>query len=287
MDEQIANAGQAQYWSQGPGRKWVQQREALDALMAPVLDLVLERAALKPGAQVLDIGCGTGTSTIEIAHRIAPEGRVVAVDIAASLLDEARSRANGVPGAHFILADAQTHAFEPGVFDVALSRFGVMFFSDPAQAFRNIASGLKPGRPLIFAAWCGVADNPWFAIPAQVATDRLGSVPPTDPRAPGPMAFQDRDYVAGLLADAGLRDISVKREDVFLTPGGTAADVAALSTRIGPATRVIKEHNATREDIAAIQDTVRAELAAFETPEGVRVPAAIQLCTARAGGSVT
>ncbi len=284
MAKVSGNADQAQYWSEGPGRKWVQQREALDTLMAPVLDLVLERAGLTPGAQVLDIGCGAGTSTIKIAQRIAPAGRVVAVDIAASLLDEARARAEGVPGAHFILADAQTHAFELGAFDMALSRFGMMFFSDPVQAFRNIASGLKPGCPLIFAAWCGVADNPWFAIPAKAATDRLGNVPSSDPRAPGPMAFQDREYVADLLAVAGLQDISVTREEVFLTPGGTAADAAALSTRIGPATRVIKERNATAEDIAAIQDAVRVQISACETPEGVKVPAAIHLCMAHAPG---
>ncbi|QIE45432.1 methyltransferase domain-containing protein [Pseudohalocynthiibacter aestuariivivens] len=284
MDEKLGNASQAQYWSDGPGRKWVQQREPLDALMAPVLDLVLEGAGLTPGAQVLDIGCGTGTSTIEIAQGIAPGGRVVAVDIAASLLDEARIRADGVPGAHFILADAQTHAFELGAFDMALSRFGVMFFSDPVQAFRNIASALKPGCPLIFAAWCGVDDNPWFGIPAKAAMDRLGSVPPSDPRAPGPMAFQDGEYVTGLLTDAGLREVSVTREEIYLTPDGTAAEVAALSTRIGPATRVIKEHNATKEDIAAIQDVVCAKISDFETPEGIRVPAAIHICTAHAPG---
>lgn len=275
------NADQAEYWSEGPGRKWVQQREPMDAALAPVLDLLLERAGLEPGMRVLDIGCGTGTSTIEIAGRIAPSGQVFAVDIAATLLEEARSRAENVPGTSFALADAQTHPFELAAFDACVSRFGVMFFSDPVQAFRNMASALKPGRRLVFAAWCGVEDNPWFRIPAEIAIRQLGPVEPTPPRAPGPMAFEDAEYVTGILQQAGLEEISVTREDILLTPLGSTVDVAALSTRIGPATRIIAEHGAPPEAITAIQEEVREAIAQYDTPEGVKLPAAIRFCTAR------
>ncbi|RKF16307.1 class I SAM-dependent methyltransferase [Roseovarius spongiae] len=278
------NTDQAEYWTSGPGRKWVEQREALDATLAPVLDLMLERAAPAPGMRVLDVACGTGTSTLAIAERIAPGGRVLGVDISETLLEEARARGDAVTNAHFTRGDAQIHPFELAAHDVAVSRFGMMFFADPAQAFRNIASSLKPGAPLVFTAWRSVAENPWFAIPAKAARERLGDASPTPPRAPGPMAFEDETYVAELLQKAGLQDVEVARADVALTPPGTAVDVAALSTRIGPAASIIREKNGSAEDIAAIQKALRDALANFETPEGIRIPAAIQLCTARTAG---
>ena len=281
MSEAYDNADQAAFWSEGPGRKWVDQRAPMDAALAPVLDLVLDRAGLLPGQAVLDIGCGTGTSTLEIAERVGPGGHVQAVDIAESLLAEAARRAADTPNAAFMRADAQIHPFDPASFDVAVSRFGVMFFSDPVAAFRNMSAALKPGAPVVFAAWCGVGDNPWFGIPAKAAIARLGPVEPSVPRAPGPMAFEEADYITGILQAAGLTDVSVTREDILLTPLGDAAAVAALSTRIGPATRVIKERGATQDDIAAIQDAVAAQLAPYVQPGGVRIPAAIRFCTAR------
>lgn len=282
MVEPYDNADQAAFWSEGAGRKWIDEQAAMDAALAPVLDLLLGRAALRPGQRVLDIGCGTGTSTIEIAGRVAPGGEAHAVDIAAALLETAQSRAARVPNAEFTLADAQTHGFAQQSYDIALSRFGVMFFSDPAAAFANIARALKPGAPLIFAAWCSVADNPWFRLPARVAMQRLGKVTPTPPRAPGPMAFEEADYVTDILTRAGLEEISVTRADLHLTPLGTPADVAALAMRIGPATRIIAEREGTPADAAAIEAAIAEAMAGFDTGRGVRVPAAIQLCTARA-----
>ncbi len=279
---EYSNDDQAEFWTNGPGRKWVQQREPLDATFAPVLDLMLDRSALAPGMRVLDVGCGTGASTIGIAARVAPGGSVLGVDISKTLLEDARKHAENISNAHFTRGDAQSHPFELAAHDAALSRFGVMFFADPAQAFRNIASGLKPGAPLVFAAWCSVADNPWFAIPAEAAKARLGNVTPSAPRAPGPMAFEDEDYIAGLLTEAGLQDIETGRVDVDLTPPGSVEDVAALSTRIGPATQIIREKEGTEADITAIRDAVRAALAPYETSDGVRIPAAIRLCHARA-----
>ena len=165
---------------------------------------LLNAARPEAGDAVLDVGCGTGASTLKVAGRVA-DGSVVGVDISRPLLDRARSRAEAaeIDNASFLLADAQTHRFPAGGFDVLISRLGMMFFEDPVAAFRNLGRALRPGGRIAFVAWAGVKDNPWFHVPRDAAVSRLGAAPSADPSAPGPLAFQDAGRVARLMAAAG------------------------------------------------------------------------------------
>lgn len=274
-----ANAAQAEFWASGSGTQWIAQETLMDALLSGVLTRVLHHSDLQEGEDVLDIGCGTGASCLASAVLVGPAGQVTGVDIAAQLLDRARTRVTeaGLTNITFQLADAQTHAFAPASVDIILSRFGVMFFEDPVAAFSNMAKALKPGGRLVFAAWAPPAQVPWFSIPVSAVIARLGKPAPSDPNAPGPMAFQNPDRVIKLLADAGLKNLRCQTETVDLTPSGPFNEVTSFATRVGPAARIIADFSGTDADTAAIEADVRSKFAAFNTDKGLRIPAGIHL----------
>lgn len=279
------NEDQEEFWGKSEmGTRWLTFEDQLDSLFTPVLDLVLDQAALQPGMRVLDIGCGTGASALRAARQVGPEGRVLGVDISEQFLKRARDRAarDQLEGLAFQYADAQVSDLGAGRFDALISRFGVMFFSDPVAAFANMARALKPGGQMTFAAWGGLSENPWFKTPHVMAVKRLGQPPKVDRNAPGPLAFHDRERVAGLMSAAGLSDVQVKAVPLTLTGPATVENAALLCTRVGPAARVIAHFEGTQEDVDAIVNSVAAEFKAHQTPEGVKVPAVINLIQARA-----
>lgn len=275
------NTDQSEYWRSA--RQWVECQDLLDALMQPVLDRLLQVAAPGPGDRVLDIGCGTGASTIAAARAVGPSGHVTGADISGIMLDLARDRTAqaGLTQVDYVEGDAQVHVFDTAKFDKVMSRFGVMFFDDPVAAFRNIARAVTPGGRLTFLAWAGLAGNPWFAIPAQAAIDVLGKPAPTDPRAPGPMAFQERDYVAGILRDAGWQEVQVTEIEVALTPKGSVPDIAGFATHLGPASRIISELEGSEAAAKQIAAAVARGMDRFDTGGEIRVPATLNLVRAR------
>lgn len=274
------NQDQADYWS--TQKKWVDHQETLDATLAPVLARLLQSANLQSGEKVLDIGCGTGASLLAIADAVGPDGSVTGADISPLLLERARGRIAHADAGNVqsLDCDAQTYDFAPASIDCALSRFGVMFFDDPVAAFTNIARALKPGGRLVFLTWAALRKNPWFDLPRQVAFNQLGALPKADPRAPGPLAFAERDYVSDILTSAGLQDVCVREVNVLLTPPGGAAGAAAISTRVGIADRALKYFDGSSDDARAIEEGVAKAMQPFETPAGMQVPAALNLCTA-------
>ena len=276
-----ANAAQADYWSSAPGRQWIEHEEALDRAMLSILHLLVDRADLRPGDRVADIGCGTGASTLAAAAIVQP-GRVLGVDISEPLLDRARARAEtaGLRNVDSLLADAQTHRFDPAAFDVVISRFGMMFFEDPRAAFGNLAKALRPGGRMVFVAWVETARNPWFKIPQEAAIRRLGAPPPTNPQAPGPLAFANASRVVDLLRGAGLVHVRAETIDSLLTPPGDVAAAARIASRVGPAARIMKARNGSEEDAKAIETQVAQGLQPYEQDGSARVPAVVHLFSA-------
>lgn len=276
-DRPTDNTDQAEFWSTTAGENWVACQAAMDTLLAPVLDLVLDHAKLQPGEHVLDIGCGAGTSTAQAARQVGVSGSATGLDISDTLLAQARQQYGN--SASFVLADAQTHAFDPGQSDILISRFGVMFFADNVAAFANMARALKPGGRMILAAWGPAPNNPWFMIPAQVAAARLGKLPKTDRTLPGPFAFEDQARVVDILARAGLNDITAKTHRLHLTPQNGVEGAATLCCQIGPAEKALRHFEASQND----RDAIRADIAdAFKPFDGptLRIPADINLFTA-------
>lgn len=282
--QEPANADQALYWSSAPGRKWVDLKEPLDRALAPVSSALFARAKPVAGERVLDLGCGTGATTLALAELVGPKGLVVGLDISAVLLAQARARTPSAlkPRIEYLEADAQTHDFGMARFDLLTSRFGSMFFADPVAAFRNLRRGLRAGARMHLAAWAPLAANPWFAIPRDAAVARLGPPPPADPTAPGPLAFADTDYVLRILRAAGFVRPTAGAADIHLEPPGDAAAVARLALSIGPAARLMAHYEGTPADAEAIGHSMEQQFSRFATDEGVRVPAQLNLFAALA-----
>jgi SAM-dependent methyltransferase len=280
--DRTANADQVAFWNAEPGQNWVTHQADLDAVQREITERLIEACAPQPGEAALDVGCGAGASTFALAAAVGPSGRALGLDISAPLIARAeeRRRELGVANADFALGDAQEHRFEPGRFDLAASRFGMMFFADPVAAFRNIARGLRPGGRLVFVAWAGPEHNPWFAQPARIAIDRLGPVAPSPPDAPGPMAFRDAERVLGLMRAAELAQCRARALEVELHhPGGLDAALRLLAG-VGMIPSILREKGGTAEDRAAILDRLRVELDEFRSEDGIRVPARVILYSA-------
>lgn len=274
------NAEEAEYWST-KGLSWIENEAVQDGLLAPVTDLLCELTGFTQGERVLDIGCGTGAHALAVADRVGPDGAVLALDVSKPFLErtEARAKEANLP-IKTMHGDAQIAKF-PGSFDVVTSRFGVMFFQDPAAAFANIAKAIKPGGRLVFAAWAPVSINPFWRLPTAVASARLGSLPPTPDHAPGPMGLADVDYVADQLAKAGLDDASVTTRKVTLGDRGGAAKMAALSAKIGPAARVMQMFDATESDRSAIEEALTTAFSAYQDGQTFNMPATLNIIKAR------
>ncbi|MBS0471133.1 MAG: methyltransferase domain-containing protein [Proteobacteria bacterium] len=273
------NADQIEYWNGPAGQRWAEARDTMDANMASIAKALLDFVAAKPGEHVLDIGCGSGGTTLAYAKAVGVGGQVIGADISRPMLAVARERgaANGSK-AEFIEADASTFAFKPE-FDVVASRFGVMFFADPTAAFANIRKALKPGGRLAFVCWRSMPENLWAAAPFAAARDLLPEQPPADPHAPGPFAFADSARTVGILEGAGFKDVTATKLDTVMHIARTAPEAAQFSLRIGPLSRAA---SVVEPDVRAkIEARVAEAMKKFETPDGVSPPAACWLVGAR------
>ena len=177
MDAAGPNAEQITYWNDTAGPKWVAYEDLLDAQIRALGEAAMDRVGIQTGDRVLDVGCGTGQTSIELARRVGTGGAVTAIDLSGPMLARARARADGAArSVDFLEADAQTHRFEPASFDVCFSRFGIMFFAEPDVAFANLRSALRPAGRLGFVCWQRLADNPWMLVPLMAAADRKSVV---------------------------------------------------------------------------------------------------------------
>ncbi|MEM8773921.1 MAG: class I SAM-dependent methyltransferase [Pseudomonadota bacterium] len=281
--DHIVNTDQAEFWSGDPGQAWVSKQPFFDALLSPALDLLYEIAELRTGEQIVDIGCGTGTSLLESAKQVGETGHVTGVDVSTPMLAMAleRVKAAGLSNVDCIEADAQIYDMSEFQADHVISRFGVMFFDAPHAAFANIATALKPRGRLSFICWATLRSNPWFQLPAAIAKDVVGAPPPPDPRAPGPMAFAEQSYIQDILNASGFRDIEMQEVSVELTPLGSCEEVATFAATEGPAMRIVREMGGTEEHTSTIRTRLIDSFEQFSTPEGMRVPALFNVVKAR------
>jgi SAM-dependent methyltransferase len=280
----VRNNAQAAAWNGTTGQRWVERQATLDALQAPVSAELFRAIDLAPGSRVLDIGCGSGETSFELARRVGASGHVTGLDISAPLLALARLRAPAGAPVHFIEGDATVHQFEPASADMLFSRNGVMFFAEPAQSFANMRKGLRSGAVVTFACWREIQRNPWAFVPLQAAQKALPVQPaaaPADPEAPGPYSFASEQRVARILDEAGFADISLRPVEVMLDVGaGKGIEGAlALSLVIGPASRLLdNQPEAVR---AAAVDLIRDAVTPYANGAAIPMGGSIWIVTAR------
>lgn len=227
----MAENPQVAAWNGESGRAWVEHAEHFDTMLRPFGDAVLDRLDLQSGARVVDIGCGAGGTTLSIASVVEP-AIAVGVDISATMLEAARARAlaTGADNAEFRLFDVQDDRFDTGSFDVAFSRFGVMFFPDPDRAFANIRRGLADHGRLGFVCFQGPFDNPMILAPVMAAAAHVDLLPPPGPTDPSPFSLADPDRIRTLLGGAGFVDIVIEPGPTSVDLGG-AADIEVTARR--------------------------------------------------------
>ncbi len=233
------NALKGEDWAGEMGIKWLTHIDRFEGMIAPIGDALLARAGIAPGERVIDLGCGGGLTSLAATEATGPDGAVLGLDISPDLIDEARRRAEAHPNVSFVCADAATVALDTP-YDRLISRFGSMFFADPYAAFANLHSLIKPGGRIDLAIWAAPRDNPWMMELMGVARSHI-DIPSPDPRAPGPFAFADLDYVGDILAHAGFSAPDIEPyqgEQAIGGPGASpdeAADFALASMAIGRA----------------------------------------------------
>ncbi|MGP4005990.1 class I SAM-dependent methyltransferase [Streptomyces sp. 4N124] len=279
MDVTRRTDDQAARWSGASGHAWVEAQAVLDELLRPYEDLLAEAVAAGRGGRVLDVGCGTGSTTLAVARRLGPEGHCVGVDISEPMITAARERVEreGTP-ASFIHADAQEHPFEPATFDTVISRFGVMFFSDSVRAFANIRRAVRDGGELRCIVWRGPAENPFMTTAERAAAPFLPNLPARQPDQPGQFAFADPDRVHRILEESGWTGIDIRPVDVeCVLP---ESELVPYFTRFGPVGQVLPE--ADEQTRAQVVETVRAAFDPFVDGTEVRFTGACWFVGARA-----
>ena len=262
------NSEQIAEWNGALGQRWVAMQREIDRIVVPFGDAALKAAAPQPGERVIDIGCGCGDTSIEIARIVGEAGAVVGIDVSQPMLEVARSRGALANCAHLAFRDGDaSEAGLPANTDLLFSRFGVMFFSQPSQAFSHLRKSLRTGGRCVFVCWRAPRDNAWAMTPLSAARTAMGVTPtPADPDAPGPFAFADDEKLRAILSGAGFGAIDVRRFDAALSLGATPRSAAKSVVQVGPVSRLVREVGA--EHLPIILDAVEGALAPLAAPDG-------------------
>jgi SAM-dependent methyltransferase len=277
------NADMVKLWNSDAATTWATRPERYDAMLHDLGRRVLDAAELQEGERVLDVGCGAGQLSVQAAEQVGPSGSVLAIDIARDLLAVTRRRAAeaGVENLTALEADAQVHAFTASSYDVVISRFGVMFFADPVQAFANLLAATAPGGRLAFVCWQPAPGNEWATVPLFAVGPHVGFPEPPAAGAPGPFAFGDGDRLRSILTGAGWADVAL--QDVQTTvPAGdarTADEAVAFITEDTFGKMLLAEAEPAKRDAAIA--ALRAAYDERTGPDGVRLKAAVWVVTAR------
>ena len=275
------NTDQIAYWNGPGGQRWAGRQAMQDKLLTPIASILLDRAKPEPGERVVDVGCGSGATTIAFAQRVAPTGFVLGIDVSAPMLAQARRLAPANLPLDFVLADATVHRFEPSS-DLLVSRFGVMFFADPVASFTNLRAALKSSGRLTFVCWREPRENPWMMAPLQAVYKHVPKLPPVGPEDPGPFALASAERVRRILQVSGFSNIAVEPHNLSLDLANGRGLEAAVegAVEIGPANLALEGHPAeTRE---AAKNSIRETFLPFVSGRSVLLPGSIWIVTALA-----
>jgi SAM-dependent methyltransferase len=270
-------------WAGDRGERWLRDVDVMEAMLAPIGEAALAKAGHVAGERVLDVGCGGGWTTRRIGAAVGPGGLALGLDISPALVAEAARRAAGLPQVLFEAGDAATVSPAQAPFDRLFSRFGVMFFPDPAAAFAHIAALLVPGARVDLAVWASPKWNPWMMEMRRVVSAHV-ALPSPEPLAPGPFQLADPDFHQPMLESAGFRDVERQLLELPLLlggPGATPAQAAAFALGAFSAGEAAAEAGA--DVLAAATADLEQLYAGHVTADGVAMPASVWLISARKG----
>ena len=275
------NAKQKDFWSGKGGDYWVEKQSEMDIMLNPLGEKALVKLGLQSNSKVLDIGCGCGATTLEIA-KIVSEGAVTGLDISVPMLDKAKSEAKiqGIANVDFKVVDVQVEQLAYEEYDSVYSRFGVMFFDDPFEAFKNIFSSVRVGGQLSFVCWQDPSLNPWQSLSLQVIRGYL-DMPSPPPRSPGPFAFHEKDYVKEILEKSGFSNISFddNQENITMFAGKSLQEASEDYLAINPVvTEMLKD--STDDLKSEIVESLKEAFSGFHRGDGLVFPSATWVVSA-------
>ena len=276
------NIKQKQFWSGAGGDVWVDKQREMDIMLNPLGERVIQGLDLKEETKILDIGCGCGATTLEIA-KLVNQGEVIGVDISEPMLERATQTASdmALTNISYQVKDVQVDEMPNKYFDIAFSRFGVMFFEDPFEAFNNINHSLKDDGQLSFVCWQHASLNPWQSLSIQVIKEFL-DLPAPAPKSPGPFAFEDKSYINEILTESGFRDIEIKdnQEDIVMFSGKSIREACEDYLTINPVVTEMLKNSPTklREEIL---EALIGKFSDFHNNDGLLFPSATWIVTAK------
>ena len=275
-------APQAPVWDDARVAGWLASAPARERQLAPISEALFGYAALRPGERVLDVGVGTGPTTATAREAVQPDGRVTGIDIAEGMI-EAAKRVVSAPDIEWLVGDVTTYAFPAAAYDVAISRFGVMFFSDPVAAFTRLHDAVRPGGRLAIATWCLLDATALFGIPYTIATttlNRLGVDYAPVPADFSMFSLGDPAHVSEVLGAAGWREIRSVPDNRIVYAGGASTPESAADDAVesGPL-RVLLE-GLPDDAVAEVRQALRDDFTRRSDGNGVPLPAGFMVTTA-------
>ncbi len=266
-------------WNGAGGRGWVGLQDLLDQMYQPLEDLLVDAIRSETTRRVLDVGCGTGSTTVAVARRLGASGSSTGIDISEPMIAAARARGERQGrSVTFIVGDAQTYPLERASFDAVISRFGVMFFADSVAAFTNLRGAATGGAMLRLIVWRSAAENPFMTTAERAAAPLLPDLPLRRPNEPGQFALADRDRVRRILADSGWSEIDIQPIDVPCAMPESA--LVRYLTELGPVGRTLEQ--ATDEVRARVVAAIRPAFDPYVRGAEIRFDAACWTVGARA-----
>jgi SAM-dependent methyltransferase len=275
----VPNADQIAYWDGPAGEHWAAEQDRYDRINVAFRERIVAALEAEPGERVLDVGCGNGALSVAIGPLVDRGGSVLGLDISGPMLAAAARRAGeaGLDNVSFQRGDAQVHRLDDGAFDAVVSRFGVMFFDDPAAAFANLARALRRGGRIVFTCWQELVRNEWLMVPADAA---LAFVPMPElgaPGQPGPFSLADPDRIRAVLST--FVDVTLEEVTAPMRLGDTIEDVVAFLQRTDMADTLMKDVDAATA--AAVWAAVAEALVPYASAEGVTLNGVAWLVHAR------
>jgi ubiquinone/menaquinone biosynthesis C-methylase UbiE len=269
-------------WDAERTRCWLSNLAEYEAPLIAVSAAIFEAANLQAGEHVLDVGCGAGATTVEAARLVGPDGRVVGLDISADMIDVARSRSNA-ENVEWLVADAGGDDLPPETFDVIISRFGMMFFSDPQAAFRRLRTACRPGGRLVSSVWAYRDDAPYFAVPYKILTsvlNRHNASYTAVSGVEGPYSLGNKEQTTAMLQKAGWLqvDCGLRRDPLYLGGPGTVQHAVEALVKVSSVLTGQPD-----EIVADARAALTEGLAQWHDGTGVALPSGFLLIKAKRG----
>ena len=257
MKQDIVNIEQFEYWNEKSGPKWVKLDDSLNERFSILTRELFSRANIDKNDRVLDVGCGGGETSFQISKLVGNNGYVMGADISETLLHFAKRKFSNIDHLDFNVCDVQNYKFGKNSFDKVTSRFGIMFFENPIEAFKNIHFSLKNNGSLNFVCWSNMIENEFFTEGIDIIGEYTKKTLSPSTKNPGPFAFSDKSYIEEILKFSGFQDIKIDAVRTFISTKDTVEKDVEILLNIGPRAKMLTEANLSYEKKLTIKNEIK------------------------------